>query len=173
MIRATLNEAVTLQMLAADGSTGLFCRVTLYKSDNSVLTTKSLPHIAEGLYGTTHTFTSEDFIGAVYQFFTDAEFTTPAAYDKEGETIEINSDKVNILRILGLKHQNALLDQTIYDSVRGGLETARLRVYDTKANADAAFAGGPGTTGLQFEYAIQGEYDTDGILTKYKVSKEL
>lgn len=164
MLRATLNQPVPLQVLAADGKTDLYAQAALY-ADGSPLATVSLPHIDGGLYGATYTATQEGYLSVVYKLFYDAGLTVPADYDYEAETVEVSSDKTNILRILGLLHENAVLDQQTYDG-GGSLISARLRVYDSKTNALSA-----GLTGLSFTYAIQASY-SNGQLTNWKITRE-
>lgn len=165
MLRATANEPIPLRAIAADGRTDLYARATVYKSDGSVLVTLPLPHIASGMYGTTYTFSQDGYYTTIYEFFEDAAYTVPSDYNIGAEDIEANSDKTNIMRILGLVHQNAVLDNQTYNA-EGNLVSARLRIYDTKANAQAA-----GTTGLLFQYTINAVY-VAGELTSYTVVKE-
>jgi len=52
------------------------------------------------------------------------------------EDLQINIDKTKIDKILGLVHQNILIDQTGYDN-HGNLSAARVRIY-----SDSASVGG-------------------------------
>lgn len=165
MLRATLNEPVPLEVLAADGRTDLFAQATLYRN-GILLTTLTPTHIAQGVYRATYTASVEGYISVIYQLFSDAGFTVPAGYDLESETVEVCSDKTNIMRILGLLHDNAVFDQQVYDG-GGNLTGGRLRIYDSKVNMLLA-----GLTGLLFTYAIVASY-TNGLLTRYHISREL
>jgi hypothetical protein len=165
MLRATLQESIPLQVLAADGRTDLFARVTIYQ-DVFVLGTLDLPHIDQGLYGSSYTPTQEGYLTARYALYEDVGFTVPASYDLEAELIEVSSDKTNILRILGLMHENSVLDQTVYDN-HGNLLSGRIRAYDTKANAQAA-----GLTGLRFTWAVTATYTGPGMLTRYGIERQ-
>jgi len=65
-------------------------------------------------------------------------------------------------RALGLLHENSLIDMVVPDpSGSGQAISARLRIYDTKANAEAAKATSPagGTTGLLETYTITATYN--------------
>lgn len=73
-------------------------------------------------------------------------------------------------RIVGLMHENSVLDQTTHDS-SNNLTAGRLRLYNSKANADAAALGGSGTSGLVASYAISATY-VGGNLSTYKVTKD-
>ena len=168
MLRATLNEAIAVQMLASDGDTSLFGRFRVYDSGGTLKTTINLPHLAEGLYGAEWTPDTEGHYGAVYELFFDSGRTNSAIdlFPKQGESIEVSSDKTNITRLLGLVHDNAVLDQTNYNS-DGRLVSARLRIYDTKTNAQAA-----GATGKLFEYAIATVF-VAGLVNTYTMTREL
>lgn len=165
MLRATLNEAVPLQVLASDGNTALFARALIYRAGALEATVSLLP-IAGGLYGLDHTFVQEGYVSVVYQLFFDAGLTVPAPYDLESEIIEVSSDKSNILRILGLLHENAVFDQQVFD-VSGNLVSGRIRSYDTKLNAQAA-----GLTGLLFTWLLSAVY-TGGQLSRYSLTREM
>lgn len=165
MLRATLNEAVPLQVLAADGRTDLFARATLRDASNSVLTILTLPHIATGMYGASYTPSAEGYVSVIYELFYDSGMTVPADYDLESELLEVSSDKTNLARILGLLHENTVFDQQIYDT-GGNLVSGRLRAYDTKAHALSA-----GLTGLLFTWNLSASY-TGGQLSQYLITRE-
>ncbi len=78
---------------------------------------------------------------------------------------KINADIQPMLqRALGLMHENSVLDQTVFDG--NNLASARLRVYDTKANANSA-----GVTGLVGTYTVTAVY-SGKFLQNYKVVRE-
>ncbi len=164
MLRATLHQPVPLQVLISDGRADLFARARLY--NDSVLTeTVSLPFLAEGVYGAQYIFSTEGYYTVIYQLFYDSGFTSPADYDLEAEIVEVSSDKTNLLRVLGLLHQNTVFDNQAYDS-SNNLTSGRLRVYNSKANAVTA-----GSTGLLFTYSVTASY-TDGRLSRYSITEE-
>jgi hypothetical protein len=164
MLRATLNEAFPIQVLAADGRTGLFGRATIYRNGSSIAMV-TLPHIAQGMYGSTYVPTQEGFLSIIYQLYLDSGFTQPADYDLESEGVEVSSDKTNVLRILGLLHENTVFDQQVYD-MNSNLSSGRLRVYDSKTNAISS-----GLTGLLFTYTVLASY-SGGQLTRYLITRE-
>jgi len=49
------------------------------------------------------------------------------------EDLQISIDKIKVDKILGLVHQNMLIDQTEYDDY-GNLSDARLRIYEDSAS---------------------------------------
>lgn len=160
MLRATLNEPVPLQVFVPDGNTGLFARVRIIDTLGAIVTTLYPLHQTLGLYAVTWTPTSEGYFSAVYDLFLDAGLTLPADYERDAETLEVSSDKTNITRLLGLHHENSLLDMEVYGT-NGRLASARLRMYNSAANLAAAFASSPagGTTGLLFTWQITATYD--------------
>ena len=166
MLRATLDEPVTLAVQLSDGDTGKFARVRIFDSAGSVHVTLGTTHVSNGLYTNMHTFTTEGFYTAVYQVFDDAGFVTPSSeFDIEAETIEVNSDKTNIIRTLGLLHHNTQIDSHSYNDDKQ-LLSARVRQYDSKANAELA-----GATGLLNTWTVTSTYG-GGLLTKYVIVRE-
>lgn len=166
MIRATLNEPVPLQILTPDERADLYARARLFTPDGALVEEFNLPHMITGLYATTWTPNEEGYYSVVYDLFTDEAYTTPADYDREGELIEVTSEKVYLLRLLGLAHENSVLDQHVYNA-NGRLVSARLRNYDTKANAQAA-----GETGLRFTWTVTATYNAAHQLTSYRIVSE-
>lgn len=164
MLRATLGEAIPIQVQAGTGQSDLFGRAKVYNISGTLVLTLSLSHIAGGLYGTTHTFTVGGHYTVVYQLFLDAGFTTLSSFDIEAEAIEANSDKTNILRILGLTHDNVKIDNQTYDG-ENNLLTSRIRHYDTETNANLG-----GATGLLNTWQVTATY-TAGLLSDYRVTR--
>lgn len=165
MLLATPNIPVPLHTLAADGSTGLYGQARIYNSAGSLVTTISLTHTSEGLYVASYTPTTEGVYSIIYQLYTDVARTIPANFEKGMETLDVNSERTNIIRILGLVHENAVFDQQTYNG-SGQLLTGRIRSYDSKTNADAA-----GLTGLLFTWHITASY-TGAALTSYKITRD-
>jgi hypothetical protein len=165
-LRATLNEAVPLQALANDGRTDLYVRATVVNPALSVEATLYPVHVMKGLYSANWTPTTEGFYSVVYELFLDGAYTLPAFdYPNAGENIEVCSDKTNIMRLLGLNHENAVLDNQVYDGARR-LLSARLRAYNSKANALLA-----GVTGLLFEWDIVAAYDLQSKATLFRIDR--
>lgn len=84
-----------------------------------------------------------------------------------GEYLTVPSDD----RILGLLHENAMVDNQTYDGL-SQLLSARLRVFDSAVNVPAV-TGGNETLGLKYEYEIEAEYDGLNKLTKYVLKRVL
>jgi len=134
-----------------------------------LVTSITLSHAAEGLYQAQYTPTVEGYFSTVYQFFFDVGLTIDAGYDLNGETLDVNSFRSNILKIMGLVHANSVVDQQGYD-VEGNLISARIRNYDTSVNATAASAVSPAAynTGLRTTWTMSAEFVL-GQLKKYSV----
>jgi len=77
----------------------------------------------------------------------------------------------NLIRALGMLHENSVLDLTTFDGSNNLLQ-GRMRLYDSAANADAAVAASPGVynTGKIAEYNITATY-TGSNLKTYEVAK--
>jgi hypothetical protein len=166
LLRATLNEPVPLQALANDGRTDLFVRVTVLNPALAVEATLYPVHVTKGLYSVNWTPTAEGYYSAIYEFFLDSAYSVVAYdYPQNGETVEVNSDKTNIMRLLALNHENAVLDNQTYDGARR-LLSARLRGYNSQANALAA-----GTTGLLFEWYISAGYDSQSRANLFRIDR--
>lgn len=165
MIRATLDESVPLQIQLNTGETTLYGRAKIYDSTGALYATESLAHIDNGLYGGTYTFIAPGHYTVVYQMFLDSGFTAASDYDIEAETVEANSDKTNILRILGLTNDNVVIDSNTYN-LEGNLLTSRVRQYATKAHAELA-----GMSGLLDVWSVTAVYSGDK-LQKYTMVRE-
>jgi hypothetical protein len=165
MLRATVNEAVPLQVLASDGRVDLYVQARLFRGTIQI-ETLSLPHISGGLYGTTYVSDQEGYISVVYQLFEDSGFTVPAYYDLESEILEVDSIKLFLYRILGLLHENTIFDEQTYDTAQN-LLTGRIRSYDTPEHKDAG-----GTEGLRNIWRVNATYSA-GLLSNYSITREL
>ena len=74
-----------------------------------------------------------------------------------------------MLRVLGLNHENAFIDNMVLDA-DNQLTSARIRIYDSKANADAATDGDNYTTGLIASYTMESSYTAVGKPDTYRVT---
>lgn len=85
--------------------------------------------------------------------------------------INYGNDKLG--RIVGMLHENSVLDMTTHDSANNML-SGRLRIYDTKTNALAAKAASPGDymTGCMGQYSIVCTYQGTNLLS-YTMVREL
>ena len=173
MLLGTPNAAITLSLLASDGRTDLYAQCTIYDDAGSTVSTETLTHVDQGLYTVQHTPTTAGYFSLVYDFFFDPAFTISAGYQKQGETLDVNDSRTNILRLLGLVHENSVVDEHVYDS-EGKLLNARIRTYDNAGNAAAAAAISPAPypTGLTFQYGMSAVY-VSGLLDRYYITRQM
>ena len=172
MLRATLNEPVPLQIFVPDGRTDLFARVRLVDVTGATADTLYPLHQTGGLYSVTWTPAVEGYFSAVYDLYVDPALMVQADYERNAEVVEVSSDKTNITRLLGLHHENSLLDQQIYTG-NGRLATARLRMYDSAASLAAASATSPagGTAGLLYTWTISATYDGSNQSKTFQIAR--
>lgn len=163
MLRATTGEPVPLQVLLPDGQEDLFVRAIVLTSDGSEIARLDLPHQTLGLYSVTWTPATEGFYSVVYDVFYDAEYSIPTSYERDGEQVDVNSEKLHLLRLLGLQHENSVVDQQVFSST-GRLVSARIRAYDSTANAAAA-----ANAGIKFVWTLQATYNSKDQLNSYKI----
>lgn len=165
MLVAPLNETIPLRLLAADGRTSLFGRLHIYNSVGTLVSSLPTTHVAEGLYTADWTPSVEGNYSIVGQLFIDSMFAIDAGYEKTMEDAEVNTMKANIIRLLGLSHENTVIDLQTYDP-QGNLTSARIRTYDSKPNALAA-----GATGLLHTYSVAATYSSNQ-LSNYSVVRD-
>ena len=168
MLRATPGEPIPLQVLLPDGQEDLFVRATVLSASGPWLSAPEsfelmLPHQTMGLYSATWTPAVEGFYSVVYDVFYDSDCTLSAGYDRDGEQVDVNSDKLHIMRLLGLQHENSVVDQQVF-SPSGRLLSARIRAYDSTANATVA-----SNVGIRFVWTLQATYNNKDQLDSYKI----
>lgn len=88
-----------------------------------------------------------------------------------GGAVDLSTILTQNDRILGLLHNNSILDNQTYDS-QGQLLTARLRIFDDAVNVPVT-PGGSETTGLLFEYSIEADYAAVNEATRYSMRQVL
>jgi hypothetical protein len=82
--------------------------------------------------------------------------------------------QVDLSRLLGLSHENSFLDNTSYDVTNPSqLLSGRLRIFDSRTNAEAATDGGSETTGLIATYLIDAAYEVTGQLASYRMVRSV
>ena len=91
------------------------------------------------------------------------------------EYVATESDQAGVVekinRILGLNHENIFIDNTEYDASTQ-LVLARVRLFDSKANCDAATDGGSETTGLLANYQLTTTWEGLNQFRVFKQTKE-
>lgn len=76
-----------------------------------------------------------------------------------------------LIRVLGLSHENIFIDNTEFNSY-SQLIAARVRLFDSKANCDAATDGGSETTGLVGSYQLTSSWQSVNRFAIFKQTKE-
>ena len=154
MLRATLGEPIPLQVLLPDGQEGLYVIATVSTAQGALVAEFSLEHQVKGLYSYGWTPTAEGYYSIIYDVYMDQALQEPAGvYDRDGEQVEVTSEKTNLTRLLGLQHENSVVDQQTY-SPTGKLLTARVRAYDSTLHAALS-----GTEGLRYTWTMQAQYN--------------
>jgi hypothetical protein len=74
----------------------------------------------------------------------------------------------DLMLVKGLLHQNAMLDNQVYDA--GFLTAARLRVFDSASHVPT-MPGGSETAGMLAEFVISATYATPGINNKFTLTR--
>lgn len=168
---ATPGQPALLSMLASDGNVSLYGQAIVYDAAGAVAATVNLNLVAGGLYTGSWTPATEGFYSVVCKFYTDIGRTTAASYEVQGETVDVSSIKTNILRLLGLTHENSVIDAQIYND-SGDIVSARIRCYNSAVNCAAASAASPATylTGMLFEYRVFALYQA-GVLKNYRIER--
>lgn len=80
---------------------------------------------------------------------------------------KVDSIAAEVTRILGLSHDNFVLDPTGYD-VNGRMTTGEARTYDSKANT----LTDDGSIGLTAKYTVTSERTIQGFLSKFTQVRE-
>lgn len=177
-IPAKQGESVKLAMVLSNGVTGLFPQAEIYDG-GSLEATVDLSDLGQGRYEGSWTPSVVGTFTALFNVYQDAIHTvqlTPLVYSRELEQIFVTSSSTddlaaNIARILGLVHENVFIDNTVYDA-NAMLLAGRIRIFDSKANVQAASDGGIGETGVVAEYTIEADYDGPGKMGTYRMVKE-
>lgn len=177
-IPARVGEAVTLALVIDDGSVGLYPRAEVL-SGSSLIDTVDLTDLGKGRYEGEWTPANVGVFSALFSIFQDSDHSvelTPFVITREIEQIFVTQSGVDdlasgIARLLGLSHENAFIDNTIYDP-NSMLTSARVRIFDSRSNAQLATDGGSETDGLVATYSIEADYESIGMMKTYRMVKE-
>lgn len=86
---------------------------------------------------------------------------------------DLSTSKTNLERVLGLLHENAMVDSVVYGG-QNVITSARVRVFANAAALAAAGAGNAnGADGEVFRYTITGFDAGSGQFTSHKISRGL
>lgn len=171
---AKIGEAVPLVMILEDGNENQYPQAEIYApGGTSPIATVDLDHRVKGRYEGSWTPSSVGPFSAQFFVYSDAGHTIEnIVYVRAVEQIFVSESDVDdlasaIVRLLGLNHENAFIDNTVFDTF-GQLVSARIRIFDSKANAEAATDGGSETVGLIATYSMTADYEGAGRLKSYR-----
>lgn len=119
----------------------------------------TVTEIATGMYSATLTPT------AVGEWFLRVRHAT---YNAEGWSQGFSVVRNTIEDFFLAIEQFVYMDRKVYDSTSLQLTSARIRLFDSKANADAATDGGTAQAGTIATYVVTAVLNTDGTLKTYK-----
>ena len=143
------------------------------------IATVDLPHKAKGRYEGSWTPSSVGPFSALFITYSDSGHTIEnIVYVRAVEQVFVTESDVDdlaaaIVRLLGLNHENAFIDNTDFD-LTGQLISCRIRIYDSKINTEAAQDGDvppAGTTGLLAPYNMSADYEGSCMLKSYRYVK--
>jgi|PlaIllAssembly_1097288.scaffolds.fasta_scaffold00866_8 hypothetical protein len=175
-VPASIGEPAALVLILEDGNTLMYPQVEVYASGSSTpLATVDLAHRAKGHYEGIWTPATVGSYTALFITYADAGHSVESMlYTREGEQLFVTRSHIDdiaakLLRVLGLVHENAFIDNTTYDS-NCMLLTARLRIFATKEEAQAATDGGS-EPALEV-YTVDATYEGPGRMKQYRMVKE-
>lgn len=177
-IPGIVDSSLTLALMLEDGNGSMYPQTKIYEpSNSSPLATIDLTHISAGRYEGSWTPTSIGSYSAHYITYSDASHTIESfLYTREIEQIFVAESDIDdlatlIVRLLGMNHENAFIDNTSHDA-HNQLLTARVRLFDSKTNALAATDGGSETTGLIATYSMTTQYEVPGRMKQYRMVRD-
>ena len=176
-VPATVGTAVPIVMILEDGNVTQHPQAEVYAVGGvSPLATLDLVHTARGRYEASYTPAAVGVLSAVFIVYADVGHSIEnIVYTREVEQIFVTQSGIDdlaakLVRILGLVHENAFIDNTTHDPF-GQLLTARVRLFDSKVNVEAATDGGSETTGLVATYQIETTYENECRMGTYRVKR--
>lgn len=177
-VPAKVGDPVPLVMILEDGNENQHPQAEIYAAGATVPTaTVDLPHKVKGRYEGSWTPSVVGPFSAVFITYSDAAHTIEnIVYVRAVEQIFVTQSDVDdlaaaVVRLLGLNHENAFIDNTDFD-VMNQLIYCRIRLFDSKTNAENATDGGSETTGLIATYTMEAEHEGAGKLKTYRYVKE-
>ena len=176
-VAATVGVSVPIVMILEDGNTTQYPQAEIYAAGATVpLVTLDLVHKAKGRYEASHTPATPGVYAALFIVYADGAHTAESiVYVRAVEQIFVTQSNVDdlaakIVRVLGLVHENAFIDNTVHDAF-GQLVAARVRLFDSKPNVEAATDGGAETGGLLATYQVETTYEQECQMGTYRVKR--
>jgi len=164
-------------MILEDGNASQFPRAEIYAPGGTTpIAVLNLGHKARGRYEAEYTPTFVGVLSSVFIVYSDTDHTIEnITYTREVEQIFVTASGIDdlaakLVRILGLVHENAFIDDTVHDAT-GQLLSARVRIFDSKEHVELATDGGTETDGLVATYQIETTYENDCRMGTYRVKR--
>lgn len=164
-------------MILEDGNEDQHPQAEIYAPGGTVAeATVDLTHQVKGRYEGSWTPTTVGAFAAQFFVYSDAGHAVEnITYVRAIEQIFVTQSDIDdlaaaVIRLLGLNHENAFIDNTDFD-IYNQLVTCRIRIYDSKTNAEAAADGDNYSTGLIATYTMEAEHEGAGKLKTYRYVK--
>jgi hypothetical protein len=174
---AKVGTAVPIVMIMEDGVQNQYPQAEIYAGGATTpLAVLDLAHKSKGRYENNWTPSTTGVYTAHFIVYSDPSHTTEnVAYTREAEQLIVTENDADdlalmMVRVLGLVHENVFIDNTVHD-VDGQLVAARVRIFDSKANVEAATDGGSETTGLVATYEMYTVYENKGLMGSYRMKR--
>lgn len=174
-VSAKVGVPVPIVMILEDGNETQYPRAFVYEAGAvSPVATLDLDHKALGRYEANFTPSASAVYSAVFIVYADAGHTVEnIIYSRAVEQIFASTESIDdiaalILRVLGLVHENIFIDNTVHDG-NGQLVGCRVRLFDSRANCEAATDGGSETVGLTATYEMSTVYEGVGKMGSYRM----
>ena len=165
-------------MILEDGNETQFPQAEIYAPGGTTpVVTLDLDHKAKGRYEANWTPSSVGPFSAHFFVYSDAGHSIEnIIYVRAVEQIFVSQTDVDdlaaaVVRLLGLNHENAFIDNTEFDAM-SQLIACRIRLFDSKANAEAAADGDSYNTGLIATYTMEAVHEGAGKLKSYRYVRD-
>lgn len=176
-VPAKVGDPIPLVMILEDGNESQHPQAEIYAPGGIVpVSTVDLPHQVKGRYEGTWTPTSVGPFAAQFFVYSDAAHTVEnIVYVRAVEQIFVTQSDIDdlaaaVVRLLGLNHENAFIDDTEFDAL-SQLISCRIRIFDSRANAELAQDGDAFVTGLIATYTMEAVHEGAGKLKTYRYVK--
>lgn len=181
-IPTTVGDPVPIVLILEDGNESVYPQAKIYAAGAvTPVATIDLPHKVDGRYEDSWTPTAVGIYTAQFKIFADAARTIEdITYTRSVDQVVVTSSSVddlalNIVRVLGLVHENVFIDETDHDP-DGQLVSCRVRLYDSKSNVENATDGGdytvpPESVGLVAVYEMDTVYEAQGKMGAYRMKR--
>jgi hypothetical protein len=176
-VSAKVGVPVPLGLVLEDGNEAQFPRAHVFQAGGtSPIAVLNLPHKSLGHYEALYTPDAVGILSSVYVVYSDQVYAVEnVTYTRQIEQIFVTETAVDdvassLARVLGLVHENAFIDNTVFDQ-HGELLAARVRVFSSKTAVEAATNGGVESTGLIAVYEMSTVYEAKGRMGSYRMKR--